>query len=93
MGLYFSGKSRLANVVKENKKESVNRIEDEMLFRFVVDQVEKGNPADFYIFGHRHLPVSVEVKNGARMVILGDWLTNFTYGESDGNDLILKTFK
>jgi UDP-2,3-diacylglucosamine hydrolase len=93
MGLYFSGKSRLANVVKENKKESVNRIEDEMLYKYVVDQVKNGNAADFYIFGHRHLPVSVELNNGARMVILGDWLTNFTYAESDGSDLTLKTYK
>ncbi len=27
------------------------------------------------------------------MVILGDWLTNFTYAEFDGKDLNLKYFK
>jgi len=93
MGLYFSGKSRLANMVKENKKENLNRIEDEMLYKYVSDLLNKGLEADYFVFGHRHRPVDIELKQGSHMIILGDWLTNFTYAEFDGKNLNLKYFK
>jgi UDP-2,3-diacylglucosamine hydrolase len=93
LGLYFSGKSRLANMVKENKKENLNRIEDEMLYKYACGLLKEGIDADYFVFGHRHRPVDIELKPGCRMVILGDWLTNFTFAEFDGNNLNLKYFK
>ena len=93
MGLYFSGKSRLANMVKENKAERLNRIEDEMLYQYAKGLVKSGTRVDYFIFGHRHRPADIELDNKCRMVILGDWLTHFTYAEFDGNNLILKYFK
>ena len=93
MGLYFSGKSRLANMIKEDKKENLSRIEDEMLFKYASGLLNQGLEADYFVFGHRHRPVDVELKPGCHMVILGDWLTNFTYAEFDGKFLSLKYFK
>ncbi|NTV83347.1 MAG: UDP-2,3-diacylglucosamine diphosphatase [Bacteroidales bacterium] len=93
MGLYFSSKSRLANVVKENKPEYLNRIEDEMLYKYATDLIRTGTKVDYFVFGHRHRPVDLELSNNCRMVILGDWLTHFTFAEFDGNHLNLKNFK
>lgn len=93
MGLYFSGKSRLANMIKEDRKENLNSIEDEMLYKYASSLLEKGLIADYFVFGHRHRPVDIELKDGCRMIILGDWLTNFTYADFDGNNLNLKYFK
>jgi UDP-2,3-diacylglucosamine hydrolase len=93
MGLYFSGKSRLANMIKDNKKENLKLIEDEMLYEYASDLLKNGLQADYFVFGHRHRPADVELKPGCRMVILGDWLTNFTYAEFDGKYLNLKYFK
>jgi UDP-2,3-diacylglucosamine hydrolase len=93
MGLYFSGKSRLANMVKKHKKQDLNRIENEMLFKYATGLVKEGLEADYFIFGHRHRPADVELDTGSRMIILGDWLTNFTYAEFDGNSMNLKYFK
>ena len=93
MGLYFSGKSRLANMVKEDKKENLNRIEDEMLYKYATGLLTGGLIADFFVFGHRHRPADIELNHGCRMIILGDWLTNFTFAEFDGNTLELKYFK
>ena len=92
MGLYFSHKSRLANVIKEGKKENMNRIEDEMLYKYAVSQLQSGLHADYFIFGHRHRPVNVELDQKSRLVILGDWITNYTFAEFDGNVLNLKYF-
>ncbi len=93
MGLYFSGKSRLANMIKEDKKENLNRIEDEMLYKYASGLLTGGLKTDYFVFGHRHRPADVELDHGCRMIILGDWLTNFTFAEFDGNTLELKYFK
>jgi UDP-2,3-diacylglucosamine hydrolase len=92
MGLYFSHKSRLANVIKEGKKENMNRIEDEMLYHYSIGQLKNGVNADYFVYGHRHRPVDVELQPGSRLIILGDWITNYTYAEFDGNVLNLKYF-
>jgi UDP-2,3-diacylglucosamine hydrolase len=93
MGLYFSGKSRLANMIKDEKKENLNRIEDEMLYKFASGLIKAGVEADYFVFGHRHRPADVEIGKGSRMIILGDWLTHFTFAEFDGINLNLKYFK
>jgi UDP-2,3-diacylglucosamine hydrolase len=93
MGLYFSRKSRLANMVKENKPEHLNRIEDEMLYKYASGLLENGFKVDYFIFGHRHRPADVKLNDISHLVILGDWLTHFTYAEFDGSELKLKYFK
>jgi UDP-2,3-diacylglucosamine hydrolase len=93
MGLYFSGRSRLANIMKEDRKENMNRIEDEMLFKYATERLRIGQKADYFIFGHRHRPVDIELKPGSRLIILGDWLTHFTWAEFDGKEMKLKYFK
>ena len=42
---------------------------------------------DFFIFGHRHLPLEIELNNNSTYINLGDWIQHFTYGE------FMKTFK
>lgn len=48
---------------------------------------------DYFIFGHRHLPMIVEVGENAKYVNLGDWIGYFTYGVFDGKNFELKEFK
>jgi len=93
MGLYFSRKSRLANMVKENKPEYLNSIEDEMLYKYASGLVQNTMDVDYFVFGHRHRPVDIKLNEQCRMIILGDWLTHFTYAEFDGNNIYLKYFK
>ncbi len=45
---------------------------------------------DYLIYGHRHLVVDKQI-DGARMIILGDWLTNFSYAVFDGVDFEIIT--
>lgn len=92
MGLYFSKKSRIANIIKEGQKEEEHNIEDEMLFHYTKSLIESGEKADFYIFGHRHLPTDHKMENGSRLIILGDWITNFSYAVFNGTDLNLRFF-
>lgn len=44
---------------------------------------------DYFVFGHRHLPLNVGLKDGSKYINLGDWVQYFTYAEFDGNELYL----
>jgi UDP-2,3-diacylglucosamine hydrolase len=47
---------------------------------------------DYIIFGHRHYPVNYPLNDSTNMIILGDWITQYTYGEFDGVNFELKKF-
>jgi len=47
---------------------------------------------DYFIFGHRHLPMEIKVGEHSTYFNLGDWIHHFTYGEFDGTNFSLKTF-
>jgi UDP-2,3-diacylglucosamine hydrolase len=48
---------------------------------------------DYYIFGHRHLPLDLKVNENSRYVNLGDWLKYNTYAVFDGIDLKLLNYE
>ena len=48
---------------------------------------------DYYVFGHRHLPLDINVSEGSKYINLGDWIQYYTYGEFNGETLELKTYK
>ncbi|MGB2502013.1 MAG: UDP-2,3-diacylglucosamine diphosphatase [Flavobacteriaceae bacterium] len=48
---------------------------------------------DFYVFGHRHLPLDIAIEDEARYLNLGDWITHFTYADFDGTKLELKKWQ
>ena len=45
---------------------------------------------DFFIFGHRHLPLEIELNPSSTYINLGDWIKYFTYAVFDGERLTLK---
>lgn len=48
---------------------------------------------DFFIFGHRHLPLEIKLRNNSTYINTGDWITHFSYAEFDGKGLLLKKFR
>jgi len=44
---------------------------------------------DYFVFGHRHLPIDYRLTNNSRYINLGDWITYDTYAVFDGNDMKL----
>ncbi|MCP4975085.1 MAG: UDP-2,3-diacylglucosamine diphosphatase [Maribacter sp.] len=48
---------------------------------------------DYFVFGHRHLPLEIDLNNKSKYVNLGDWISHYTYGEFDGEKLSLKKHK
>ena len=91
LGLFFSRRSRYANNIKEEKNGNPP-IEDEMLFKYSLQKAKQHPEVDYFIFGHRHLPTNIPISEKARLIILGDWLTHFTYAVFDGAQLELKYY-
>ncbi len=68
--------------------------EREWLVQYACRKIEQGIEPDFFIFGHRHLPIDWRLKNGkSRYINLGEWLYACSYAEFDGEQLSLKFFE
>ncbi len=48
---------------------------------------------DYFIFGHRHLPLEYNLAGGSKLFYLGDWIRNFTYAVFDGEKVELRSYK
>lgn len=48
---------------------------------------------DYFVFGHRHLPLEIALNEKSTYVNLGDWITYFTYAVFDGKKLSLHKYK
>jgi len=86
---FWSSKSRISNMKKEEK---FHGDEKEFLLIWCKEQ-EKIAHHDFYIFGHRHLPLDLKVSETSRYINIGEWVRSTTYGVYDGNSVALKIFQ
>lgn len=94
MGLYFSKKSRLANVAKFKKSPEEVMLDDEMLIHYTNHKISQMPDIDYFIFGHRHLPLHTKVGNSdAEILILGDWIYLFSYGVFENGKMHLRYFE
>ncbi|NJM25449.1 MAG: UDP-2,3-diacylglucosamine diphosphatase [Bacteroidia bacterium] len=84
----WSRQSRIGNTKVEEKFEGA---EKEYLWVYC-SEVERNTHHDFYVFGHRHLPLDLEVGSNSRYINLGEWVHYNTYAEFDGATMSLKTF-
>ena len=76
---YFSKTSRISTGDDDTH---LNSLEKEWLYQFT-KSAQKEKHRDFYIFGHRHLPLKFELQN-TTYFNLGEWLNFCTFGRFDG---------
>jgi len=86
---YWSGKSRRAN---RGEDEKFLGQENEWLAIYCKEYLQK-EQVDYFVFGHRHLPLDLKVGEHSRYINLGEWMNYNTYAVFDGNDLTLKEYK
>ncbi|WP_026474480.1 UDP-2,3-diacylglucosamine diphosphatase [Alkaliflexus imshenetskii] len=56
-------------------------------------EILKETHYDYFIFGHRHLAMEIDLKENSKLIYLGDWVAHFSYGEWDGQNFHLKFYK
>jgi UDP-2,3-diacylglucosamine hydrolase len=89
MAHFWSRKSRISNLRNEEKFQGE---EKEFLLTYC-KEVETKEHHDFYIFGHRHLPLDISIGKTSRYINLGEWVHFDSYVEYDGQDAHLKYFE
>lgn len=66
----------------------------EELVLFAKDQEKQHNHRDYYIFGHRHIDLDLQITKDSRVVILGDCFKQFTYAKLDNKgNLTIHTYE
>ena len=96
LGLYWSRKSRWANIARETREKEENPDIDfanSRLGLFCKDYIKKDNTINYFIFGHWHVAHIEKLNQNSFYIQLGDWITHFTYGVFDGEKFELKRFE
>ena len=84
LGQAWSNKSR-------KKQESFKNEEKEILLGYCKEQ-QQNNPVDYYVFGHRHIPMEVKIDERANYINLGDWIHHYSYAVLSNKKLELRKF-
>ncbi len=81
--------------LKDQYKQEYRGEKEEYLVDFAKEYLaEHPNDApDFFIFGHRHIMLDLMLSRQSRVVILGDWITHFSYAQWDGTTFTLNLFE
>lgn len=76
IGYKWSGNSRL----KESDKNNDYMGEDKEHLVLHTKNIMQKHKANFYVYGHRHIVLDLMINRDSRVIILGDWISNFSYG-------------
>ena len=89
-GLKWAKHSRMKRV--EGKEPAYLGEDKEHLVLFSKDYIREHSDIDFFIYGHRHIELDLMLSKKTRMLILGDWIWQFTYAVFDGEHLFLEQY-
>lgn len=89
-GLEWARRSRMK---RADAKEPPYMGEDkEELVLYTKEYMKTHPDIDFFIYGHRHIELDLMLSRKTRMMILGDWITQFTYAVFDGEHLFMEDY-
>ena len=89
MANFWSRKSRAATGDSDSKFLGE---ENEWLVIYCKEQLQEKH-RDYFVFGHRHLPMDIRLNETSRYINLGEWIHYNTYAVFDGNKLSLEKFE
>ena len=89
IGNYFSQKNRFISGEEDLKFLGEK---NELLVKYCKSKLEQ-KYYNYFIFGHRHLPLEIDLGKQSKYINLGDWITHFTYGVFDGRSFYLEKWK
>ena len=87
LGQFLSKKNK---IISGNEKKFLGK-EKEWLINFCQLKLKEKN-FNYFIFGHRHLPMKVKLNKDSSYINLGDWISNFTYAVYNGETINLKSY-
>ena len=88
IGKYLSNKNRLKSSLEDLR---FNGNENEWLTKYCKEKL-KNEHYDYFIFGHRHIPLEIKLSPNSTYINLGDWITHFSYAVFDGRQVLLDKY-
>jgi len=85
LATFFSRYSR--SVTGDNDKKYLG--DDKEWLVVYCKNAEQLKHSDYYIFGHRHLPLDISIADNARYINLGEWMHYRTFAKWDGEKMEL----
>lgn len=64
----------------------------EHLVLYAKDYLRSHPDVNYFLFGHRHIELDLMLSDQSRMVILGDWISQYTYAVFDGEHLYMENY-
>ena len=86
---FWSRKSRIAN---QEKPDPFLGEEKEWLVSYC-KRKQNEMDIDYFVFGHRHLPLEIDIDKKTKYINLGDWIHHNSYAVFDEEELTLQYFK
>ena len=90
LGLNWAKYSRLKRV--DGKEPPYLGEDREYLVRYAKDYLRTHQDIDYFMFGHRHIELDLMLSRKTRLMILGDWIWQFTYAVFDGEHMFMETY-
>ena len=90
-GLSWAAHSRLKHGVEGGDPPYLGE-DKEYLVRFAKEYLKAHSEINYFIFGHRHIELDLMLTRSSRVLILGDWITQFTYAVFDGENLFMENY-
>ena len=89
-GLQWAKHSRLKR--KDGKEPPYMGEDKEHLVIYAKQYLREHPDTDYMLFGHRHIELDLMLSKQARMMILGDWLWQYTYAAFDGENIYMENY-
>ena len=90
IGLNWAKHSRMKH--NDSGEPAYKGEEREPLVRYTKRYIQYHPNVDYFIYGHRHIEVDLQLTKKARLMIVGDWISHFTYAVWDGEHMLLSQY-
>jgi len=89
-GLTWAKHSRLKR--KDGREPEYMGENEEPLVLYTKEYLKTHPDINFFIYGHRHIMLDLMLSRTARVLIVGDWIHEFSYAVFDGENMFLEQF-
>ena len=90
MAQFWSQRSKDAQ--QGSEEEVFKGKEHEWLYLYAQKKLKEEH-FDYFVFGHRHLPLNIDLNEQSKYINLGDWINYNSYAKFDGQQLQLCYFE
>jgi UDP-2,3-diacylglucosamine hydrolase len=90
-GLRWAAHSRVKHTLQGGDPPYMGE-DREFLVQYAKEYLKNHPEINYFIFGHRHIELDLMLSRTSRVMIIGDWISQFTYAVFDGTQLFLENY-